>query len=98
MLHCYCVFKLLKIKAVRLGEKVIVQESGIGSKGSKVMESKVMGGGAWGQRSRLRYGRSHSPRSRGLRIRGSEVGFLVRVQWSVVNSPWLRVSGVIGHN
>ena len=52
MLPCYCVFKLLKIKAVRLGEKVIVQESGIGSKGSKVMESKVMGG--WGLGSKVK--------------------------------------------
>ena len=25
MLHCHCVFKLLKIKTVHLGEKVIVQ-------------------------------------------------------------------------
>ena len=41
MLHCHCVFKLLKIKTVHLGEKVIVQESGIEGKGSKVMESKV---------------------------------------------------------
>ena len=43
MLHCHCVFKLLKIKTFHWGEKVIVQESGVGGKCSETKGQGVKG-------------------------------------------------------